>query len=60
MLTMSAYKNIALKTFGDLDILLQKQDFARTRELLTAAGYMPKYPPNSVKEALWLRSATEY
>lgn len=37
------YGDVALRQFGDLDIILQSKDVSRARELLTALGYRPAY-----------------
>ncbi|NJN13538.1 MAG: nucleotidyltransferase family protein, partial [Richelia sp. RM1_1_1] len=36
------YKNVALRRFGDLDIIVQQKDIFAVRELLIAQGYQPK------------------
>lgn len=38
-LAISAYKSLALRQFGDLDILIDKQDAIHCLELLTSLGY---------------------
>ena len=39
LLAITAYGNVALRQFGDLDILVQKDNFHRTRTLLSGWGY---------------------
>lgn len=39
ILAKSAYNNLSLRQFGDLDILLRKQDILKAKDLLTACGY---------------------
>jgi hypothetical protein len=39
VLAMAAYGNLALRQFGDLDILVRQQDVQRAKELLLAQGY---------------------
>jgi len=41
LLAITAYDNVALREFLDLDILVQKKDFHRARELLATRGYRP-------------------
>ena len=41
------YKNLSLRPFSDLDILLQKKDVFRARELLLSKGYGPCHDPES-------------
>lgn len=40
-LTAAIYGNLSLRQFGDLDILVQPQDFSRAKELLISQGYHP-------------------
>ncbi|HEY9854063.1 MAG TPA: nucleotidyltransferase family protein [Leptolyngbyaceae cyanobacterium] len=40
-LTAAIYGNLSLRQFGDLDILIQPQDFSRAKELLISQGYHP-------------------
>ena len=39
VLTALAYKNLSLRQFGDLDILVRKRDVTRARKQLMAEGY---------------------
>ncbi|MFB2921626.1 nucleotidyltransferase family protein [Aerosakkonema funiforme] len=41
-LTAAIYGNLSLRQFGDLDILVQPQDFSRAKELLISQGYHPE------------------
>lgn len=41
VLAVSAYRNLALRQFGDLDILLRAADIERARALLASDGYAP-------------------
>ena len=58
ILAISAYGDISRRDFYDLDILVRKQDFLKTKELLTTQGYQP-YSNNSEKEAAYLSSLKE-
>jgi hypothetical protein len=40
-LASSAYGNIALRVFGDLDILIQEKDVQRAADLMISLGYAP-------------------
>jgi hypothetical protein len=51
----NVYKNIALRTFDDLDILLRKHDLAGATKALASVGYMPWYSGNHVKDTLDFR-----
>jgi hypothetical protein len=43
-LALQLYDDIALREFGDLDILVRTDDLMRARDLAEAAGYVPDYP----------------
>ncbi len=58
ILAISAYGDISRRNFYDLDILVRKQDFLKTKELLTDLGYRP-FSNNSEKEAAYLSSLQE-
>jgi hypothetical protein len=55
-LAAKAYGNIALRHFGDLDILVRQRDVLRVMKLLNAEGYTLDPPLNSVQQALMLRT----
>jgi hypothetical protein len=55
-LAAKAYGNIALRHFGDLDILVRQRDVLRVMELLVAEGYALHPPLNAVQQALMLRT----
>lgn len=42
-LAASVYGNLALRQFSDLDILVQKQDVLKARDLLVSFGYTPGF-----------------
>ena len=60
VLAASVYKNFALREFGDLDILVRRQDVAKARELLTSLGYRPQYELSRAQEAAFLKYEREY
>ena len=41
-LTTAMYGNLSFRQFGDLDILVQPQDFSRAKEVLISQGYHPE------------------
>jgi hypothetical protein len=43
MLAALAYRELAMRTFADLDILLHEQDLTHARELLESQGYVSEY-----------------
>ncbi|NMG05971.1 nucleotidyltransferase family protein [Brasilonema sp. UFV-L1] len=55
ILAISAYGDISRRDFYDLDILVSKQDFWKTKELLADQGYQP-YSNSSEKEAIYLNT----
>jgi hypothetical protein len=52
---MRAYGDLALREFGDLDLLVRETDFERARALLRAQGYQPAYsfPPSLERAYLY-------
>jgi hypothetical protein len=59
-LAESVYGDVALREFGDLDILLRPRDVLRAKALLQARGYGPEYPLEPAVEAAFLRSSAQY
>ena len=55
-LAAKAYGDIALRHFGDLDILVRQRDVLRVMKLLVAEGYALHPPLNGVQQALMLRT----
>jgi len=56
LLGLVAYGNIALRRFVDLDIIVQKQDVLRAREILLAQGYTPAKSLSLDQQELLLRT----
>ena len=44
VLAAQAYRDVALRDFEDLDIILRQRDMAKANEIMTSLGYRPKYP----------------
>ena len=59
VLAQTAYGDVALRSFSDLDLLISPADFERARQALAEIGYRPssKIPP--AVERLWLRTGYE-
>ncbi len=55
-LAAQAYGNIALRHFGDLDILVRERDVLRVKALLDGEGYELHPQLNGVQQALMLRT----
>jgi Uncharacterised nucleotidyltransferase len=60
VLAASAYRNIALRQFGDLDILIREQDAVRAKDLLLSQGYRLQYQPPVAYETLFRRFRQTY
>jgi hypothetical protein len=58
-LAIAAYNNIALRSFGDLDILVRREDVWRVRDLLQTAGYQPKVQLSRDREPAYLNAYDE-
>jgi hypothetical protein len=61
-LAASIYGNLALRQFGDLDILVREQDVLKAKDLLLSQGYRSEYKhkENRRQEKAVLRSWGEY
>jgi Uncharacterised nucleotidyltransferase len=55
-LAVYAYRNLALRRFVDLDILVRKADILRAKELLTARDFVCRTHWTKTQEALLLRT----
>jgi hypothetical protein len=55
VLAASIYGNLALRQFGDLDILVHEQDVPRARDLLRSLGYQPRSQQSSTQETAALQ-----
>jgi hypothetical protein len=53
-LAQFAYGSVALREFGDLDLLLRPRDVERARSLLAGEGYRPQYALTPAQEAAYL------
>lgn len=53
-LALSAYGDVGLRQFGDLDILVQQKDVPTVRKLLVDRGFQPKFVLSAVQEAALL------
>lgn len=59
-LALAAYGDVALREFGDLDILLRPRDVLRAKALLQSLGYTPQYSLSADLEAALVRSRRLY
>lgn len=60
LLTVQAYGNLALRQFGDLDLLVHKRDVARASEVLTSLGYIPQNRMTKAQETAFTRYERQY
>jgi hypothetical protein len=60
VLAQALYGDVAMREFGDLDILVRASDLARARAALEAHGYVPRYPLSPAVEAAFLRSRAHH
>ena len=58
-LAQSAYGDLALRSFSDLDLLISPSDFSRARQALADLAYQPSKPQTPAIERLWLRTGYE-
>jgi hypothetical protein len=54
-LAITAYRDLGLRQFTDLDLFVHTRDFARAKEVLAQHGFKPVRNLNSAREAAWLR-----
>jgi hypothetical protein len=59
VLAESAYGDVALRNFGDLDFLISAADFERAKLALEELGYQPSKTMSAVVERFWLRNGYE-
>ena len=59
-LAQSLYGDLALREFGDLDLLVQETDLRKARELLETQGYHLDFPLDSRDEAAHIRNGQHY
>src|SRR5262249_45157814 len=60
VLAARAYRNLFIRQFDDLDILVPKRDVIRARNILIAQGFRPRFQLNSKEEAAYLESGCAF
>jgi hypothetical protein len=60
LLAATVYGDLALRVFGDLDLLLRPEDILRAKALLATRGYRPQHPMAPVIEASLVDSRMHY
>ncbi|HVM76327.1 MAG TPA: nucleotidyltransferase family protein [Candidatus Saccharimonadales bacterium] len=58
-LAQSAYGDLALRSFNDLDLLIAPADFFHAKNALAEIGYQPSKPLDPAVERFWLRHGYE-
>lgn len=59
-LALAAYGDLALREFGDLDILVARSDVLAARDTLCAAGYVEEYPLRPHVQRAFIASDAQY
>jgi hypothetical protein len=59
-LAVMAYRDLTLRSFDDLDILVHRADVMKAKEILISQGYKHTFPLRSVQEKAYLESPFEY
>jgi hypothetical protein len=59
-LALVAYGDLALRTFGDLDILVRKADFYKAKAILSAEGYISFSPSRIQRDETQLQFSGDY
>jgi hypothetical protein len=60
VLAIAAYRNLMLRSFSDLDILVHKKDVLRAKEMLISHGYFLQSSLTDLQEAAHLRDDHVY
>lgn len=55
-LAITAYGDLALRRFVDLDLMVRRADVARAIDVMSAKGYAPARPLNPAQQALLMRT----
>jgi hypothetical protein len=48
VLAVQAYGDVAMRSYGDLDLLVRQRDIRRATELMSAAGFAPAVPLSAI------------
>ncbi len=60
VLAATAYGNLSLRQFGDLDILVHRQDVLKAKNLLTSAGYVNSFGLTTEAEHALIRYQKDF
>ncbi|MFZ3262484.1 MAG: nucleotidyltransferase family protein [Terriglobales bacterium] len=59
VLAQTAYGDLGLRSFSDLDLLISPADFSQAKQVLSELGYHPSQQLPPAVERLWLRTGYE-
>ena len=59
-LAVTAYGDVGLREFGDLDILVRREDVDAAQHVLEERGYAPRYPLAAASRRAFLASDAQY
>src|SRR5262245_35525258 len=59
-LAASAYGDVSLRQFADLDLILHKKDVLRAKQLLVARGWRPEFELTRAQESAFLEHYYDY
>jgi hypothetical protein len=60
VLAVQLYRDTSMRQFTDLDLMIREEDFRRCDQILSAAGFTPKFPVNTKNESWLLRGDVEH
>jgi len=60
LLAISAYKNLVLRQFDDIDIFINKNNILKVKEILLSNGYTPQFDLDGFKQRRFIQSQREY
>ena len=60
LLAISAYKNLVLRQFDDIDIFVNKNNIQKVKEILLSNGYTPQFDLDGFKQRRFIQSQREY
>jgi hypothetical protein len=60
VLGLAAYGDLSLRCFGDLDILVAREEILKAKELLVRRGYEPALQLNSDEERIYVQTHHDY
>ena len=60
ILAVHAYGNLALREFGDLDVLIHKDNIPKAKDVMASLGYRQLEELTGAQEEAYLRSQCEY